>query len=213
MEQPKINQVLFITRKNIQSEVLLSHIESKVGLPINLVDYKVFDSHLMTDAFTMVMVDMSINDSLSPISSVIAKSSFRPVIVLINARAVTEEQLAQWRNLQGCFLTDHSLDFICDGLNHITQGQNWLSRDIMNRLVNYYQDLYLIRHPVDVECLELTKREVEILNSLKSGGSNLEIANELFVSENTVKTHLYNIFKKIEVKNRMQAISWAQEHI
>ncbi|HCH5920402.1 helix-turn-helix transcriptional regulator, partial [Vibrio parahaemolyticus] len=45
------------------------------------------------------------------------------------------------------------------------------------------------------------------------GASNQQIAEQLFVSENTVKTHLHNIFKKIDVKNRVQALIWAKENI
>ncbi|MGR5542983.1 LuxR C-terminal-related transcriptional regulator, partial [Vibrio campbellii] len=48
---------------------------------------------------------------------------------------------------------------------------------------------------------------------LKSGGSNIEIADSLFVSEHTIKSHLYNIFKKLEVKNRTQAMSWAKKNL
>ncbi|TOO18680.1 helix-turn-helix transcriptional regulator, partial [Vibrio parahaemolyticus] len=48
---------------------------------------------------------------------------------------------------------------------------------------------------------------------LSMGASNQQIAEQLFVSENTVKTHLHNIFKKIDVKNRVQALIWAKENI
>ncbi|EPT9092536.1 LuxR C-terminal-related transcriptional regulator, partial [Citrobacter freundii] len=41
----------------------------------------------------------------------------------------------------------------------------------------------------------------------------IEIARSLFISENTVKTHLYNLFKKIAVKNRTQAVSWANDNL
>jgi ATP/maltotriose-dependent transcriptional regulator MalT len=43
-----------------------------------------------------------------------------------------------------------------------------------------------------------------------TGASNTEIADSLFVSEHTVKSHLYNVFKKLNVKNRLQAVSWAR---
>ena len=61
-----------------------------------------------------------------------------------------------------------------------------------------------------VSQLELSKRELEILNLLAEGNSNQEIATKLFVSLSTVKTHLQNIFEKLEVKRRTQAIEKAK---
>ncbi len=60
---------------------------------------------------------------------------------------------------------------------------------------------YLITHSGNyrynsTESALLTHREKEILNKLRIGASNNEIARSLFISENTVKTHLYNLFKK-----------------
>ncbi len=64
-----------------------------------------------------------------------------------------------------------------------------------------------------VENSPLTERECEILNELRCGATNLDIARALFISENTVRTHLYNVFRKLSVKNRTQAVSWANEHL
>jgi DNA-binding CsgD family transcriptional regulator len=58
--------------------------------------------------------------------------------------------------------------------------------------------------------LELSKREMEILNLLAQGLSNQEIAAKLFVSLSTVKTHLQNLFLKLDVKRRTQAIEKAK---
>ena len=52
----------------------------------------------------------------------------------------------------------------------------------------------------------LSKREAEVLEAMKMGLSNKEIAEKLFVSENTIKTHVSNIFSKLNVKRRTQAI-------
>jgi LuxR family maltose regulon positive regulatory protein len=52
----------------------------------------------------------------------------------------------------------------------------------------------------------LTNREIEILLILPKGLSNQEIAEMLFISPETVKRHLYNIYQKFDVKNRQQAI-------
>ncbi|HMG14567.1 MAG TPA: LuxR C-terminal-related transcriptional regulator [Saprospiraceae bacterium] len=58
--------------------------------------------------------------------------------------------------------------------------------------------------------LELSKREMEILNLLAQGHSNQEIAAILFVSLSTVKTHNQNLFDKLDVKRRIQAVEKAK---
>jgi len=58
--------------------------------------------------------------------------------------------------------------------------------------------------------LELSKRELEILNLLARGYSNQEIATKLFVSVSTVKTHIQNLFEKLDVKRRIQAVEKAK---
>jgi len=61
-----------------------------------------------------------------------------------------------------------------------------------------------------VSQLELSKRELEILGLLAQGLSNQEIAEKLFVSLSTVKTHIQNLFEKLDVKRRMQAVEKAK---
>jgi len=58
--------------------------------------------------------------------------------------------------------------------------------------------------------LELSKRELEILGLLAQGHSNQEIAAKLFVSLSTVKTHNQNLFEKLDVKRRTQAVEKAK---
>lgn len=67
--------------------------------------------------------------------------------------------------------------------------------------------------PIDEQTLEsvgLSKREYEILQEISNGLSNKEIADKLFVSESTVKTHVSNIFIKLDAKRRTQAIKKAK---
>ena len=64
--------------------------------------------------------------------------------------------------------------------------------------------------PVDLS--GLTKREVEILQLVAEGHSNSQLAKMLWVTEQTVKFHLSNIYRKLEVSNRTEASRWAQLH-
>src|SRR6195952_2872680 len=61
-----------------------------------------------------------------------------------------------------------------------------------------------------VSQLKLSKRELEILSLLAQGYSNQEIAAKLFVSLSTVKTHNQNLFEKLDVKRRIQAVEKAK---
>lgn len=58
---------------------------------------------------------------------------------------------------------------------------------------------------------DLSKRELEVLKEIALGHTNKEIGEKLFVSENTVKTHINNIYMKLEVNRRTQAVSRARE--
>ena len=74
----------------------------------------------------------------------------------------------------------------------------------VNRNENFVLDISLVSQ------LELSKRELEILGLLAQGHSNQEIAAKLFVSLSTVKTHIQNLFEKLDVKRRTQAVEKAK---
>ena len=74
----------------------------------------------------------------------------------------------------------------------------------VNRNENFVLDTSLVSQ------LELSKRELEILGLLAQGHSNQEIAAKLFVSLSTVKTHIQNLFEKLDLKRRTQAVEKAK---
>lgn len=67
-----------------------------------------------------------------------------------------------------------------------------------------------IKMPPNID-LDLTERETEVLQGIASGLSNREIAENLFLSENTVKTHARKLFEKLQVKRRTQAVQKGRE--
>lgn len=63
-----------------------------------------------------------------------------------------------------------------------------------------------------IEELEISKREYEVLKGISLGLSNKEIADKLFISESTIKTHVSNLLLKLDAKRRTQAIQIAKDH-
>lgn len=67
------------------------------------------------------------------------------------------------------------------------------------------------RNEAECTARNISKREIEVLELMASGHSNKEIADALFVSTNTVKTHATNIFEKLDAKRRTQAVEKAKQ--
>lgn len=67
------------------------------------------------------------------------------------------------------------------------------------------------RNVGNVEAVGLTPRELQILELIASGLSNKEIAEQIFVSENTVKTHSRRVFEKLKARRRTQAVQVGKE--
>lgn len=69
-----------------------------------------------------------------------------------------------------------------------------------------------IPNEAEIEKRAISKRELEVLQLMAEGLSNREIADRLFVSLNTIKTHSSNVYEKLEAKRRTQAVETAKKH-
>nr|WP_269778407.1 LuxR C-terminal-related transcriptional regulator [Nocardioides sp. MAH-18] len=82
----------------------------------------------------------------------------------------------------------------------------------MARLPLRYPDVGRGRDASGQTRFVLTARELEVLQQLALGGGNADLARALFVSENTVKTHLASIYRKLDVDRRVDALRVARTH-
>jgi len=109
----------------------------------------------------------------------------------------------------GFFYTHDSLEQMAKGVRTIFNGELWISRKIMAESLKKNHQYTNERE----NCSVLTPREVEILTMMATGVTNAKISDKLCISPHTVKTHIYNIFKKIDVPNRLQASLWATKNL
>jgi DNA-binding NarL/FixJ family response regulator len=114
----------------------------------------------------------------------------------------------------GFFLKEADPNEILDGLTRIMQGENLFQREIMRRPSLARLVLAEMRagpsdKPAEPPPVQLSAREFEVLDCLVMGYSNREIAERLFITEQTVKNHITAILRKLRVDDRVAALRYA----
>jgi len=112
----------------------------------------------------------------------------------------------------GFLLKDVPPEQLVAGIRAVANGDALLAPAVTRRVIEEF-----VRRPpssaptLPAELGELTARELEVLKLIARGHSNAEIATELFVSETTVKTHVAHVLRKLDVRDRVQAVVLAYE--
>ncbi|HCG7970346.1 TPA: helix-turn-helix transcriptional regulator [Vibrio parahaemolyticus] len=206
-------EILMLTQQSLQSENFKEMLSRNTGTKITIIDAKNPSYHELIPERYFLLVDFSVD---TPSDTLVYLKDSRKVLgtIMLNlGYDLDTEGLVSWPHVKGIFGPGDSMEKVCQGLSAIIKGDNWLSRKLLDQLVNYYkgkESNNVVEPAIEVE---LTRREIQVLKMLKEGGSNMEIADSLFISEHTIKSHLYNIFRKLEVKNRTQATSWAKRNL
>lgn len=110
---------------------------------------------------------------------------------------------------RGYLLKNIHADFLIEAVKKAYHGDNIFSPEMTAQLV---QSLIRPQQPESTPLDELTARELEILGHLSAGHSNKIIARHLDLAESTVKVHVQNILRKLELDSRVQAAVYAVQH-
>ncbi|HWG74326.1 MAG TPA: response regulator transcription factor [Acidimicrobiales bacterium] len=110
----------------------------------------------------------------------------------------------------GYLLKEISVEEVADAVRAVVQGDSLISPSMASKLLSEFTSL--ARRASEQEELPppvLTPRELEVLRLMAQSKSNREIAEGLFISENTVKNHVRNILDKLHMHSRMEAVMYA----
>jgi DNA-binding NarL/FixJ family response regulator len=110
----------------------------------------------------------------------------------------------------GFLLKDVPGEQLVSGVRAVARGEELLAPQVTRRLIEEFTRAGRRSRPSGYE--QLTEREVEVLELVARGRSNAEIAGDLYVSIQTVKTHVARVLAKLGLRDRVQAVVLAYEH-
>jgi LuxR family transcriptional regulator of csgAB operon len=215
----KNTRVFIIGPLTLQNEFLLYVINKEIGIECAIFDRELnsFPANIKLDNINndermLILIDSEHQSFEEILKSITTNEKLsKCLLALFNLQEnAGVEKKALARNIRGFFYKDDQFEIFLKGIRLILNGEVWISREILLKCVF---DSFDEKQNAITEKTSLTHREMEILTLVSMGSSNEEISNQTCISTNTVKTHMYNIFKKINVQNRLQAALWAANNL
>jgi len=211
------SEIRILGPHKLQNALMASYLESETGLPCFYSKDMNLASAFNGGDRSLVLWDCTVsivNDLLTQLDTGFDSEHARMLVALFNAtldkKAYRVHKRAVIQGIRGIFFEDDPPEVFSKGVSAILKGERWISRDFLNKCVLEAMDVMGASKEIRPR---LTSREKEILLLLASGSSNEEIADNLCISYHTVKSHLNNIYKKIQAENRLQAAFWASRNL
>ena len=208
--------ILFLGRNAFSDELLAGFLQKRTGLPCRFMMLDKFSAACMRPTDQTVMIFLDCTGFAQSQLLLFLKSNRIPDgdLSFFALRNVDPDWHIEHQALdigvRGCLYNNHDAEMYIRAVRAMLRKELWYPREILEEHL-----LAGPSHPpmYSVAALSsLTVRERKIFSLLISGLSNQEIAQRSCISLHTVKTHLYNIFKKINVENRLQATLWTVHH-
>jgi DNA-binding NarL/FixJ family response regulator len=129
-------------------------------------------------------------------------------VIVLTTYADDESVFAALRaGAQGYLTKDAPSSQLAEAIATVSRGDAYFEPSVQRRLVEAVRPAALPSGPVG-----LTPREQDVLRLIAAGRSNVEIAQRLYITQATVKTHINNLFAKTGVRDRAQAVTYAYRH-
>jgi DNA-binding NarL/FixJ family response regulator len=158
------------------------------------------------DSYDLVLLDLNLGggDGVALLHQYVDYGCLTPVIMVSASEDLQHIQAAMDAGASG-FIPKHcDGDQMLEAIRAVLEGEIFMPRDIANDLS---------RHKKETASLldTLTRKQRQVLELLAQGFSNKEIADRMFISETTVKSHIMTLFQKLDVRNRTECVLVAQE--
>jgi DNA-binding NarL/FixJ family response regulator len=212
-----------ISRERLHSDLLAFYLEQKAGIRCRYIQKPGDLLHAgngegeSPDMVILDCADMECQETSNFLSQYQSGPLSKSPVCLFNVTRDRDIEVTGLKlGVRGFFYAEDPIDSVLAGLTAVLFGQLWISSEALNRALSKASEKTKPQQADDQKKgnhILLTPREIEILRAIGIGASNSDIAEKLFISPHTVKTHVYNSFKKINVTNRFQAALWAAENL
>lgn len=212
-EQPAQERaVVILGRASLQYTLLSALIEKRTGVPCVIRCAQVPDGFPVAgQVLALLDVEGLQGEALeSSIAAVPALAGCRTLALFNADEDLPFEKVLLHHDVRGVFFKNATQDNVLRGIRAIFQGEYWVPRRI---LCDFLERSRGAARAARDGTTALTPKEVQTLRLLAGGHSTSLIATALHVSPHTVKTHIYNLFRKIRVSNRVQATRWALRNL
>ena len=116
-------------------------------------------------------------------------------------------RMVEGGTVAGYLTKNESLDTIVAAVRGVARGEEgWLSREVAAALMKQKRGR---GQEIDNSLDQLSRRELEVLQLIAQGLNNIQIGEELYIAESTVKKHVSNIYTKLELNSRAEVTAWA----
>jgi DNA-binding NarL/FixJ family response regulator len=154
-------------------------------------------------------VRMPVMDGLAATRQILAAGAPDTRVIMLTTFDLDDYVYAALRAGASGFLLKHSTpDELAAAVRVVAAGDALLAPSVTRRLV---EDFARVQPVVPITPVHLTPRETDVLRQVARGLSNRQIAAELVLAEQTVKTHVSNILTKLDLRDRAQAVVYAYE--
>ena len=162
---------------------------------------------------TLMDIRMPVLDGLAATRRIVEEGIPTKVLVLTTFDLDEYVFEALRAGASGFLLKDAPAEELAAAVRTVAAGDSLLAPSVTRRVIDaFVRRAAPVTHGPDPRLAQLTPRELEVLGLLARGLSNLDIAERLFVSEGTTKTHVSNVLAKLGLRDRVQAVIFAYEN-
>ena len=162
----------------------------------------------------IVLLDIKMGriNGLHVLPQIVEQYPLLKVVVLTAQISQSESVKVIKDGARGIILKHAASEFLIKGIRKVFEGELWADTSTMTQVVESLSRKYRGERDSERDKRELSHREKEVVALIASGCRNKEIASKLFISEQTVKTHLSNIFQKLEINDRLELALYAMRN-